>query len=369
MAAIRLDGLRKTYPGGHEAVRGVDLAIADGELLALVGPSGCGKSTLLRLVAGLESPTAGTIVIGDRDVTALAPPERDLAMVFQSYALYPHMSVRENLAFPLRMRRVAAAGLTTRVEAVARVLGLESLLEQRPRQLSGGQRQRVALGRAMVREPSAFLLDEPLSNLDPALRARTRAELARIHRRLGATMLYVTHDQEEAMTLGDRIAVMHEGRLQQVSAPLEAYQQPANAFVAGFIGSPAMNLMPVTLTNDRGAAVLRGAALRLPAPPTPGLPDTGPLLLGVRPQDITLANPSASPDLTGRVEVIEPLGPTVLIHVSLPGESGAAPLRVLLHAEHAVREGDLLDLHVRRDRLHLFAGDTGTRVGPPASRA
>src|SRR5688572_15413888 len=230
MSDIHLERISKIYPGGHEAVRAIDLAISHGELMVLVGPSGCGKSTLLRLIAGLETPTAGHVRIGERDVTTLPPQERDIAMVFQTYALYPHKTVRGNLAFPLRMRGARPPEIAERVARVADVLGLTPLLDRKPRQLSGGQRQRVALGRAMVREPQAFLLDEPLSNPDATLRVQTRAELARMHRRLGTTMVYVTHDQEEAMTLGHRVAVMHQGSLQQVAPPMELYHRPAGPF-------------------------------------------------------------------------------------------------------------------------------------------
>src|ERR671928_1553518 len=244
MASVRLERVQKTYPNGHVAAQGLDLEIADGEFMVLVGPSGCGKSTALRMIAGLETPTGGRIVIGDRDVTSLPPQERDIAMVFQSYALYPHMTVRENLAFGLRMRGASRTVIEQRVADAARALGLDGVLERKPSQLSGGQRQRVALGRAIVREPKVFLFDEPLSNLDAKLRVETRAELARLHRRLRATVVYVTHDQEEAMTLGSRVAVMRDGFLQQVAPPMELYRRPANRFVAGFVGSPAMNFLP-----------------------------------------------------------------------------------------------------------------------------
>jgi multiple sugar transport system ATP-binding protein len=365
MAEIRLVGIHKTYPGGHAAVRGVDLRIADAEFLVLVGPSGCGKSTTLRLVAGLETPTAGTIAIGERDVTRLPPQDRDIAMVFQSYALYPHKTVRENLAFPLRMHHVPQADIPRRIDVVAGVLGLGEMLDKTPRQLSGGQRQRVALGRAIVREPKAFLLDEPLSNLDAKLRVQTRAELARIHRRLQATMLYVTHDQEEAMTLGDRVAVMHGGRLQQVAPPLEVYRQPANVFVAGFIGSPAMNFLACALDSTDGEAELRGLSFRLRLPSLSiGSPLPGRLLLGVRPQDIALVGTDAG-DAVGRVEVVEPLGPELLAHVVLPAERDMEPLRVVVPTDSALAEGVDVGLRFRRDRLHVFARDTGTRVDRP----
>ena len=244
MASVLLDKVWKTYPNGHVAARGVELAIEDGEFMVLVGPSGCGKSTALRMIAGLETPTQGRVLIGDRDVTEVPPQERDIAMVFQSYALYPHMTVRDNLGFGLRMRGTSPAGIAERVEVAAKALGLEKVLDRKPGQLSGGQRQRVALGRAIVREPMVFLFDEPLSNLDAKLRLETRAELARLHRRLAATMVYVTHDQEEALTLGTRVAVMSEGRVEQVGPPLEVYRRPETMFVATFVGSPAMNLLP-----------------------------------------------------------------------------------------------------------------------------
>jgi ABC-type sugar transport system ATPase subunit len=364
MAEIRLSGIQKTYPGGHVAVRGVDLRIADGEFLVLVGPSGCGKSTTLRLVAGLETPTAGTITIGDRDVTQLSPQDRDIAMVFQSYALYPHKTVRENLAFPLRMHHVAADRIPGRVDGVARVLGLEGLLDKTPRQLSGGQRQRVALGRAIVREPQAFLLDEPLSNLDAKLRVQTRAELARIHRRLQATMLYVTHDQEEALTLGDRVAVMQGGLLQQVAPPLEVYRRPANVFVAGFVGSPAMNFLPCTRSGPDGDE-LRGRAFGVPVPPELRAARTaGEALLGIRPQDIGLvAIEEGEGDAIGRVEVVEPLGPELLAHVTLANDPDAEPLRVVVPADSGLAEGADVGIRFRRDRLHLFARETGLRIG------
>src|SRR5947209_4551293 len=243
MARITLEHIDKRYPNGYIASRDLSLEIADGELLVLVGPSGSGKSTVLRMIAGLEKPTGGTITIGDRDVTYLPPQERDIAMVFQSYALYPHMTVRENMAFGLKLRKQPAEAVARRVGDVAGALGLAPMLDRKPAQLSGGQRQRVALGRAIVREPKAFLFDEPLSNLDAQLRVETRAELARLHRRLGATMVYVTHDQVEAMTLGDRIAVLKEGVLQQVDTPMELYRRPANKFLAGFTGSPATNFI------------------------------------------------------------------------------------------------------------------------------
>src|SRR5437660_7907268 len=244
MASLRLEKIDKVYPNGQEAVRGIDLEVADSELVVLVGPSGCGKTTILRIIAGLETPTRGRVFLDDKDVTDWPPQKRDLAMVFQSYALYPHKTVRDNLGFGLRLRHSPRQLIAERVESVARSLHLEGLLDRRPGELSGGERQRVALGRAIARRPRAFLLDEPLSNLDAQLRLQTRAELAQLHRQLGATMLYVTHDQEEAMALGDRVAVLRQGVIQQVASPLDLERRPANVFVAGFIGSPAMNFFP-----------------------------------------------------------------------------------------------------------------------------
>jgi multiple sugar transport system ATP-binding protein len=359
MAEVRLEGVCKGFPGGRTAVRDLTLRIADGEFLVLVGPSGCGKSTTLRLVAGLEAPTGGTIRIGDRDVTGLQPQERDVAMVFQSYALYPHKTVRENLAFPLRMRGTAVAEIPARVMEAARVLGIGDLLDLRPRQLSGGQRQRVALGRAIVRAPSVFLLDEPLSNLDARLRVRTRAELARIHQHLGTTMLYVTHDQEEAMTLGDRIAVMQEGVLQQVAPPLDVYRTPANVFVAGFIGSPAINLLPCALDDQQ----LRGRSFRFPSPGHLGAAaGREGLLVGSRPQDATLVG-GGDGDLNGTVDMVEPLGPELLAHVALAGEQDGEPFRVLAPSDTPLARGMEVGIRLRRDRAHVFDRQSGRRLG------
>ena len=351
MARIRLEAVRKVFPNGHVAAHSVDLDIGEGELMVLVGPSGCGKSTLLRMIAGLETPTSGRIFIGDRDVTAVPPQERDIAMVFQTYALYPHKTVRENLEFSLRMRGLKGAAISERVQRAAAVLGLEDLLGRKPRQLSGGQRQRVALGRAIVREPSAFLLDEPLSNLDAKLRVQTRAELARLHRRLRATMVYVTHDQEEAMTLGDRIAVLRDGVLQQAAPPLEVYRKPVNAFVAGFIGSPAMNFLRVrsTRTGSRSRLESAGVALDLDS----AVPAEGEFWLGIRPQDIEIV-PEASGDANGRVDVIEPLGSQLVVHVDFPGVRDGAALLVVAPPDAPVTVDEQAGLRFRRDRLHLF---------------
>ena len=338
MATIALSGVSKRFPNGQMAVRDVSIDIADGELLVLVGPSGSGKSTVLRLLAGLEPPTTGRILIDGRDVTGVPPQDRDLAMVFQNYALYPHMTVRENLAFGLRVRRVDPVRVDERVRAAAATLGIETLLDRKPAQLSGGQRQRVALGRAIVREPKAFLLDEPLSNLDPLLRVATRAELALLHRRLAATMVYVTHDQEEAMTLGTRVAVMRDGIIEQVAPPRDVYRTPANSFVARFVGAPSMNLWP---SADE-----------------PGV------LIGVRPHDIDLA-PVGEGDGVGRVAIVEPLGPATLIHLRVDGLTDEL-VRVVVPADTPIAEDDRTGFRVRRDRIHRFDGATGRRLDPPA---
>ena len=306
MAEIVLENVTKEFPGGVRAVDDVTLRIGDGEFMALVGPSGCGKSTLLRVLAGLEEASAGRVLIGERDVTYLPPRERDVAMVFQSYALYPHMTVRQNLAYGLKVRRTAKAETRERVERVARLLRLDELLDRRPAALSGGQRQRVAMGRAIVREPLAFLMDEPLSNLDAKLRVSMRAQLASLHARLAVTTVYVTHDQVEAMTLGQRVAVMRDGRIEQVDTPQELYRKPATLFVAAFIGSPSMNLVEAELEGD---AVMFGG-FRIPLPPGRRPRGRGRVVLGVRPEsfaDGATADP-ALPRIDIEVAVVEDLG-------------------------------------------------------------
>jgi ABC-type sugar transport system ATPase subunit len=361
MASITLEHVGKTYPNGHVAARYLNLAIRDGELLVLVGPSGSGKSTVLRLIAGLERPTSGRILIDGEDVTDIPPERRDLAMVFQSYALYPHKSVRENLAFGLRVRRLAAPEIRERVLRVAATLGIASLLDRKPAQLSGGQRQRVALGRAIVREPRAFLLDEPLSNLDPLLRWDTRTELVLLHRRLGATMVHVTHDQEEAMTLGSRVAVMCDGRLEQVGTPLEIFQCPANVFVATFFGSPAMNVWRCRWTPTATGIRLARSGLAFDLDGTKNLRlDHDAVLVGVRPHHISLASRGEA-DAVGRVDVVELIGATTVLHIRVDGTSEPA-VRVVVAAD----QGPLVDadvaLRIRRDRVHLFDERTGGAV-------
>ncbi len=343
MASIRMEQVWKKYPNGHVAARGVNLAIADGEFMVLVGPSGCGKSTALRMIAGLETPSEGRVVIGDRDVTELPPQDRDIAMVFQSYALYPHMTVRENLGFGLRMRGVAPAAITARVESAAKALGLDAVLDRKPGQLSGGQRQRVALGRAIVREPLVFLFDEPLSNLDAKLRLETRAELARLHRRLAATMVYVTHDQEEALTLGSRVAVMSEGRVEQVGPPLEVYRRPATVFVATFVGSPAMNLLPADL--------LPSVAASRPSDAT----------LGVRPHDLTVV-PRGAGDTDGVVDVVEPRGSELLLYIRLGAGGDGPEIRVITPPDLEVAPDQVVGLRLDRGRLHFFDRESRRRI-------
>ncbi len=365
MAEVRLEGVSRAFADGTVAVAGVDLEARDGEYLVLVGPSGSGKSTLLRIVAGLETPTEGRVWVDGRDVTELPPQQRDVAMVFQSYALYPHMTVRRNLAFGLRMRDAPKTAIAERVAAAAALLGLEELLERRPAQLSGGQRQRVALGRAIVREPTAFLLDEPLSNLDPTLRVRTRTELARLQRRLGATVLHVTHDQEEAMTLGHRVAVLEGGRIQQVAPPLELYRRPTNLFVAGFIGSPAMNLIRCTIERvvERGSdrARVRGPGLTLDDAWRSGF-SASHVTLGIRPEHVEVGERGA---FRGTVELVEPLGAGTLVHVAVrtdKGTSEALDLQALLSSDRAVARGDEIVFDLPADRRHWFDSASGRRI-------
>jgi ABC-type sugar transport system ATPase subunit len=312
MAGLKIDALNKSY-GATPVLVDINLAIENGEFVVLVGPSGCGKSTLLRMIAGLDAPTSGDIFIGDRLVNALAPAERKIAMVFQSYALYPHMDVRKNMTFGLKFTGVAAGEREKRVTEAARMLRLEPLLARYPRDLSGGQRQRVAIGRAIVREPDVFLFDEPLSNLDAALRVSTRVEIARLHRLLGATMVYVTHDQTEAMTLADRIVVMNLGRIEQVGKPLDLYYDPANLFVAGFIGSPAMNFFPVVVERiEGGQARVTGPTLTPLALPAGALVPGAKLTLGVRPEHLGSDGQFST---SGVVELVERLGESSYAHV------------------------------------------------------
>jgi ABC-type sugar transport system ATPase subunit len=350
MATVTIRDLHKRYPEGFHAVRGISLDVADGEFLVLVGPSGCGKSTTLRMVAGLEEVTSGTIQIGDRVVNDVAPGDRDIAMVFQNYALYPHLSVKENMAFGLKMRGTPRAEIDRRVADAAAGLSIEHLLARRPRELSGGQRQRVALGRAIVREPKVFLFDEPLSNLDAKLRVQMRAELARLHRRLGTTVIYVTHDQVEALTLGNRIVLMNHGVIQQVDAPLAIYRRPASRFVASFIGSPTMNFFPGVIRD--GAFVVAGEAARLALGAEEAGLAPGPAVLGIRPEDL-VTDDGAVPFTTAEIEVAEQLGHEILAHVSVGGSSHV----VRVPGDRRACPGDRLSLGVRPGGVHLFAAD------------
>jgi len=346
MASVTYDHVTKRF-ADTIAVADLNLGVEDGEFMILVGPSGCGKSTALRMLAGLEEITEGDIRIGDRVVNDVPARERDIAMVFQSYALYPHMSVYANMAFGLKMRGTPRSEIDSKVRDAARILGLEDLLRRKPRQLSGGQRQRVALGRAIVRSPQVFLLDEPLSNLDAALRVETRINLQKLHQRLGATFIYVTHDQVEAMTMGDRITVMKEGVLQQVAPPREIYDRPANMYVAGFIGSPRMNFLPVTVSGGTGKA--SGFSVELPK--APGV-DKG--VLGIRPEDLDDKPREGGPQIEMKVEVVEVLGSDQFLYGKVGGDDVIA--RVGPHFR--VVPGDLVKLGLNTRRLHLFDSET-----------
>ena len=376
MAEVVLDKVSKVFRAarGREvrAVREASLTVADREFVVLVGPSGCGKSTTLRMIAGLETISSGTITIDGRVVNDVEPKERDIAMVFQNYALYPHMTVFENMAFGLRLRKRPKAEIKRRVGEAAELLGLTELLDRLPKALSGGQRQRVAVGRAIVRQPKVFLFDEPLSNLDAKMRVQMRLELARLHERLAATMIYVTHDQVEAMTMGDRIVVMHEGVIQQVAPPLELYRHPANRFVAGFIGSPPMNLLEGRLVDDAGALKfeLAESGIRLPLPLSPErktalAPYAGrALTLGLRPEALRLAEDSAPPEAVSvTVELLEPLGAETLLHARL----GKHPLVARAAGAPALRPGVTVPLTIVPDAVRAFDPETGRAVAPPDS--
>lgn len=349
MAGIKMQGLGKVYAGDVRAVSDVNLDIADGEFMVLVGPSGCGKSTLLRMVAGLETITEGALHIGERLVNGLEPAERDIAMVFQNYALYPHMTVYNNLAYGLKNRRMPKDEIERRVQEAARMLEIAPFLDRKPRNLSGGQRQRVAMGRALVREPAAFLFDEPLSNLDAKLRVQMRVEIKQLQRRLRTTSLYVTHDQLEAMTLGDRLVVLNGGQIEQVGTPLEVYERPATVFVAGFIGSPAMNLLP----RDYLVAANAEAMQALPQ---------GADLVGIRPDDMLLAPPEgAYLSVQGVLELFEPAGAESHIYLRLIGSDQPVVVRVSGRPE--VEEGREITVYVTPDKLHTFDSASGKRVG------
>lgn len=356
MATLELRGIRKSFGDTH-VLHGIDLSVTEGEMIVIVGASGCGKSTLLRIVAGLETATEGCVIIAGTDVTRLEPKDRDIAMVFQNYALYPHMTVFDNIAYGLRVRGLPKAEIRARVQQTADLLGIAQLLERKPRQLSGGQRQRVAMGRAIVREPKLFLFDEPLSNLDAKLRVQMRAEIKRLQRRLGVTSLYVTHDQVEAMTLGDRLVVMREGRAEQVATPMEIWRQPANVFVAGFIGAPAMNFLHGTLCENACAVDLRaGKNIRLAAPPD--ATDGAELTIGIRPEHVRLGNGSDGAALQLLVDLVEPLGAESLIHGLLPsGET-----LTVRATDCSPLPGTVLPVTLPAESLHLFGAD-GQRLG------
>jgi multiple sugar transport system ATP-binding protein len=375
MARVALAGVRKVYDNGFVAVENASFDVTDGELMVLVGPSGCGKSTLLRMIAGLETVSSGTITIGDRVVNDVPPKhrdvamvfqrldhtphnpihvppkQRDIAMVFQNYALYPHMSVYDNMGFGLKLRKLSRAEIDERVRRAAGMLGLEPVLDRKPRQLSGGQRQRVALGRALVREPAAFLLDEPLSNLDAKLRLQTRAEIARLHQRLRATMIYVTHDQIEAMTLGDRIVVLDAGRIQQIDTPLHLYRHPANRFVAGFIGSPPMNFLEGRVEDGRFVANDSAVAVPLRNAARPGS-----IVLGVRPEHVGVGGNGASARFT--LDLVEPIGNEVFVYAT----AGTNHIVARVAPQELPQIGSPIELRFDSAQLHFFDAQSGARV-------
>ncbi len=351
MAEVLIRELRKSY-GAHPVVHGVDIDILNGEFVVLVGPSGCGKSTLLRMIAGLEAITAGTIAIGAKVVNNLPPAERDIAMVFQNYALYPHKTVGANMGFALKMRSMPKAEITARVARAAEILGLTPYLARYPRELSGGQRQRVAMGRAIVRDPQVFLFDEPLSNLDAKLRVQMRAEIRELHQRLKTTTVYVTHDQIEAMTMADKIVVMRDGRIAQIGAPLELYDRPANLFVAGFIGSPAMNLIDGEIAPDHRFAA---ETFSLPLPAHPDVSKGRKVTLGFRPEHLQIAGVG----IAAEVVVVEPTGSET--HVM--ARSGAREIVAVFRERHGFKPGDKITLAPDPSVIHLFDTETGMRLG------
>jgi multiple sugar transport system ATP-binding protein len=355
MAEVRLRELRKSF-GPVAVVHGVSVHIGEGEFVVLVGPSGCGKSTLLRMIAGLESIDAGEILIGERVVNDLPPKARDIAMVFQNYALYPHMTVFENMGFSLSLTRADQATMRERVHKAAEILDLTPLLERYPRQLSGGQRQRVAMGRAIVRQPQVFLFDEPLSNLDAKLRVQMRTEIKALHQRLRITTIYVTHDQVEAMTMADRIVVLQDGRVEQVGTPMELYHRPANRFVAGFIGSPAMNFMPGTLRGGRGIETRSGLLPAAVSAASAGAAEGRELVAGVRPEHLVLAPQGQG--LRAQVRVVEPTGAETLVYC----EAGALQLVAAVRDQRDPLPGEAVWLAPRTDSVHLFDGASGARL-------
>jgi multiple sugar transport system ATP-binding protein len=353
MASVAIRDVRKAF-GAIEVIHGVDVSIADGEFVVLVGPSGCGKSTLLRMIAGLENITAGEIRIGDRVVNNMPPKERDIAMVFQNYALYPHMTVAANMGFSMRLRGAPKREIDERVQRAADILGLGPYLDRFPRQLSGGQRQRVAMGRAIVRDPQVFLFDEPLSNLDAKLRVAMRIEIKELHQRLATTTVYVTHDQVEAMTMADRIVVMHDGLVEQIGAPLDLYDRPDNLFVAGFIGSPAMNFLRGTIRLNGAASFAGPGGITLPLDAAPAGTDGKPAVYGIRPEHFTIADDGAEAE----VQVVEPTGSELQVVAKLGGEDIIAVFRERLK----FKPGDKIRLKPDPRLVHLFDEPTGKRL-------
>lgn len=360
MAKVQLQGVRKVYDNGQVAVKDATFEVADGELMVLVGPSGCGKSTLLRMVAGLEEISGGTLTIGDRVVNDVAPKNRDIAMVFQSYALYPHMTVAENLAFGLKLRGHDKATIDKRIAEAAQTLGLTEMMDKLPKAMSGGQRQRVALGRALVREPAVFLLDEPLSNLDAKLRHSVRTEIAQLHRKLGTTMIYVTHDQVEAMTLGQRIVVLKDGIIQQIDTPMALYDRPANLFVAGFLGSPAMNVLRGTLQGDAGGVSVVDGEWRAPLGQATIDPAwlQKPIAVGVRPEHLQPAAADDAHAFTARIEGIEPVGNEIFVNMS----SGQHALTMRVAPQSLPAVGEQIRVAIHPQGLHFFNAESGERL-------
>ena len=363
MSTLEISGVSKNF-GTTKVLETVDLRLDDGEMLVIVGASGSGKSTLLRMVAGLEQPTTGRMILDGRDITGVDPSQRDIAMVFQNYALYPHMTVFDNMAYALRIRGLSRAEIRQRVEEAAAQLELGTLLARKPRQLSGGQRQRVAMGRAIVREPKLFLFDEPLSNLDAKLRVQMRGEIRRLQQRLRVTSLYVTHDQVEAMTLGDRLLLLHQGRAAQLATPMEVFEHPADTYVAAFIGSPAMNFLPATLVQNGSAARLEaGPVLPLPGGPRPG-PEGRGITVGIRPEHLAVTDPGSALGLPLGIDLKEPLGSETVVHGRLPS---GAPLTLRLAGRAPA--GDHLTVQPMLEHLHVFDAASGQRLDPAASSA